>query len=72
MNAHIFKTGELVSIKALCESGVIPKALRSVRELCRKGSFPAVKDGREWKTTETAVRGYFYQMGNAAFRRVTK
>lgn len=70
MNAQIFKTGELVSIKTLCERGDIPKALRTVRELCRKGKFPAVKDGREWKTTEAAVRGHFYKKGNATFRKV--
>lgn len=62
-----FRPSDLVSISQLCEEGLIPKALRTVRALCKADKFPAVKEGREWKTTRSNVRQYFVLHGNKTF-----
>ncbi len=64
---YSFKSKDLISISQLCARGAIPKSLRTVRQLCKDGKFPAVKEGRAWMTTRANVRAYFAQYGNTRF-----
>ena len=66
-----FNLLHLVSITSLCKSGDIPLSIRTVRELCRRGKFPSIKQGGEYLTTPEAVRQYFYSKSNASFRRIS-
>lgn len=70
MSASTFNPKELKPVAALCEEVGVPRAMKTVRDLCRTQKLPAVKIGNEWMSTATAVRGYFYRGANKAFRRV--
>jgi hypothetical protein len=65
-----FDPKQLSPIRTLCAEGVVKQSWRTVRELCRKGKFPAVKVGCEWMSTEALARSYYYKGANSAARRL--
>lgn len=65
-----FDQKQLRPIRILCAEGVVIQSWRTVRELCRKGKFPAVKVGCEWMSTEALARSYHYKGANQAARRL--
>jgi hypothetical protein len=66
-----FDPGELRPIRDWIKEGKIPMTLNQTRREAARGKFPAVKNGRDWCTTEAQIRGYFWRKANKAFKATT-
>jgi hypothetical protein len=68
-----FQPSELKSIRQLFKEGVFPPQakLRTMLKLCYRRQFPCVRVGKEWCSTEAAVRAWAWDHATPAFREIT-
>jgi hypothetical protein len=66
-----FNPVNLRPVRQLHAEGKIPYKLRYVLKKIYNREFPAVKVGKEWMTTETAVKAHFWTQANEEFKKIS-
>jgi hypothetical protein len=64
----VFDPRELRPVRELIADGSLPFHIKTVQKFCRDGVIAASKIGNDWRVSPAAIRNFYWQHGNKAFR----